>query len=417
VSIVKPSKDEAKNAASALSPFGNGPKTSTPINKNDAMHSFSYISETGGSASSIVAKAVILSPFLDTNSTFPKVNRKSVEENVGAHLTKSVSNTNVRLATVKPQRVASVAGGTFRPFRVPEASRILFRSVRGKYGIKGWPSLPEVVAAAAANSMTSSPGSCDSTKSLPTVVISGKQSLLTPNESDLAGERKRGVGGCESTNTTNQEQSLGLPHPLSESDPAAESKLEAITIANTIANKNANKITGPRLNYPNHAEHAEHKGVPTKPAISSKPTSINSIMTSIKPTSSDPKSITSHTNPAPINTATIVGSSRKRPLGQEFVADRSKATNLAKLPPPLLRNAVLPPPPNLDDDEEDNDENGASSNDDNNNATNDQACLTKTTTKSRPVPMAAPRIQTLTKSKGHVYQNIPFTKKTPRHEV
>lgn len=386
------------------------------------MAEFSYISEPGGSGSNAIAKAVALNLFPNSNSTFPKCSKR-----FGSDGAKFGLNANVRLATVKPQRIASVAGSSLRPFRVPEASRILFRSVRGKYGIKGWPSLPEVVAGA--NTTSSLASSSDQPPSV--ALISEKQSFspIIPSNwrkgsCDLVSERDGG-DGCSSTNITNHQQPKSLPPQLSsvvvEPDPAEESKLEAITIANTIANKNANKITGPKLN---HSEHTGNGVVLTKPAIGTKPTSINSIMTSIKPTSSDPRRIVPQAAsapklPPPNITATIVGSSRKKTLGKEV--ESRKGTNLAKFPPPLIGNTIIPPPPSLDEDEDDNEENeGGSSNDDNNNATtNDQACLTKAKSKSsvKPVPMAAPRIQTLTKSKGHVYQNIPFTKKTARHEV
>ncbi|XP_035702981.1 uncharacterized protein LOC110843952 isoform X2 [Folsomia candida] len=444
VSIVKPSKEQKR----AISPIAskstsNGPKTSTPNSDStttDLMNSFSYISETCGSSSNLVVANAALLDIPSSISTFPKRSKKpvGVDAIFNARLTKTESNTNIRLATVKPQRIASVSGGSLRPYRLPEASRILFRSVRGKYGIRGWPSLPEVVLAPGLSNSGILTSVDDVSKSSPDSAAWFEKQPASSIKSDLSsgssggggGRNLRGSGvGCSTA--SNQEQQ-NLNHS-SESDPAEDSKLEAITIANTIANKNANKIIGPR---PNH--HPEQKGVfLTKPTISSKPTSpssssINSIMTSIKPTSFD---LRKSTNSNPIvptcptftttatlpTTATIVGSSRKNSLGKEIaVACEKKGSNLAKYPPPLIGigNAIIPPPPSSlddDEDEEEHEENGTSSNDDNNNsATNDQACLTVKAKFKSAVPMAAPRIQT--KSKG-IYQNIPFTKKTPRHET
>lgn len=411
VSVVKPSKDKIPNKGNTEIDLG--PKTSTPIKSNEAAQSFSFISETGGSVSNLNAP----DNFALTVSTFPKRNKKPMEllNPIASNNNNNIINNSIKLATVKPQRIASVSGGTLRPFRLPEGSRILFRSVRSKYGIKGWPSLPEVVAAAAAANVQSTAGDSSpnslSLSSPPTVIISDRKHASThpPQNDEMRGEGESGLVNGESKNGAAER--MNLP---SESE---DSKLDAITIANTIANKNANKISGLRLNHPEHKENNGVEALP-KPTISSKPTSINSIMTPIKPTSSDPRSNNKSTNPTPSTAppALLHSTSRKR------------ATNLAKLPPPLIGNKVIPPPPSLEEDEDEEEENGESSNssnDDNNNATtNDQACLTNGRLKLKskgsavkPVPMPAPRIQTLTKSKGHVYQNIPFTKKTPRHEV
>lgn len=315
INVVKPTKDEDENEI--------GPKTSTPIHNEANPLSYSLLDE-----SNHTGRHTALSPTKTNNNMMTRNpgNTKSPDNN---------SSSSVKLATVRPQRMASLnvpaSGGSFRPFRMPEAPRILFRSMRSKSGDL-------------------------------------KRKLFA--DSELFG----------STN------------------PALTNR-----------NGNLNRVSGQwKFKGASSGTNAAASSV-QNPLISTKSTSSHSIAINdgIHETTTKSSGGGGHVFAAPVQTSSS-------PMSCSTPHQSSSAWNSKFLPtgpPPLLN---LPPPPALTEDEDDSEELDGNNNSHCSNEENSGSC---TTTSGEYVPLAAPRMQTLTRSNKHVYMNIPFTKKTARHQV
>lgn len=627
VNIVKPTTDEQQ-----LLP--GGPKTSTPIKANQSIQSFSYASDSTGFSPSGDPHAqnfnhplqqqqhhsqhnnhnnhgnnshAQLAPALPPPNEWATLLKRNGRNNQISHNrnggTNSIANNSgkplvdarlvynhphtnghgmvppVKLATVRPQRIASVSGGSYRPFRMPEAPRILFRSVRGKStsasslnfgGTESYWSAGGGMAAVIAGGMPIP----DTNPQYLIPVISKnlsrscKEVYQTQQDLSVDTNFMSNPAAPIYTNHTNSDNMMTVSQSLL---PQNSDELEAITLANTIANKNANKISPVSSYSPNHHHYAtisppttpggnnvvmgttalakraaaaavaaaspssssitssnsvassvptttttshtsngdsigNNNNIRSKPPISTKPTSINSITMSAIPPPTTNKTNTANRSSGSKQRG-IASSSTTQPLSSDSSSSmwkgdsvgnpktekkrksskrkerRSKSgkggergIEMSSIPPPLIGNKQIPPPPMLDDDDDEeetealgcdnnkplpsstkritmaegcNTSDGAgsasNSNDDNNNLTvdeddddndddeedddvlgNDDEKQWLTTDSKKPrfydsvkntlqQPLAAPRIQV--KNSKHVYQNIPFTKKTPLHEV
>ncbi|CAL8111067.1 unnamed protein product [Orchesella dallaii] len=308
VNIVKPTTEEQQQLPV-------GPKTSTPIKANQSIQSFSYISESTGYSpcgdehagnfnqhqqlNQLHASPISntqMAPFEWTSTLLKNGRNNQMNDNhnrnnnnnrgkplVDARAHSGNTNANshpVKLATVRPQRIASVSGGSFRPFRMPEAPRILFRSVRGKsssasniHNNRHW-------APGAMGTVAAGPMGFPDNPPYQVPVISRNLSksckeVYKPQrdlsiDTDFSGGGVSGGaplfptnidnGGCNSAPAYSQGSGDSIVTVQPSLLPQNSDELEAITLANTIANKNANKISpissGSSSNYSqNHAQH------------------------------------------------------------------------------------------------------------------------------------------------------------------
>lgn len=317
VNIVKPTTDEQLV-------LPGGPKTSTPIKANQSIQSFSYISDgcspatasgdehasnfhpslqhhqfsnsqippalpppndwSSSSSSALFNNRNGRSNQISNNNhnnngssnTINNTNMGKSKPLVDARVVQYTGNTNngnvprVRLATVRPQRIASVSGGSYRPFRMPEAPKILFRSVRGKssgggnfHNVRSANNWPHVQSAA-------SLGVPDNNPSHLIPVISKNLSRSSKDmykaQQDLSVDTNLCSSAASAASLYNnpaspygyQHHNQYLENTTTDSTvsqsllPQNSDELEAITLANTIANKNANKISPISSYSPNH---------------------------------------------------------------------------------------------------------------------------------------------------------------------
>ncbi|CAG7834604.1 unnamed protein product [Allacma fusca] len=305
VNVVKPSTEQETLELI-------GPKTSTPIpsvflpdpthvtspNVNNMKTNCSSLGRGSSSASKIPSPIVGPGTNNPTNANTPPTSKTSFQN---TQRTGSVSR--IKLATVRPQRISS--SGSLRPFRVPEAPKILFRSVRGVTEIN-------------------SVNTLDSTHA----------NVNLSFERSGGSSRKSMRGG-----------NFGLSQNLSQSGTLKKTH-------NDLSNSNNYGSSSSYNNNNNNNNPLNPSSLPNVPGESGSLTRPHNKQVASKSTS----------NLSSSSSSSRANNTQELNNNSEYVSSNEKA-------------------------------------------------------QSSSAPLPAPRAQTMTnKSRRHTYQNIPFTRKTPKHE-